>query len=361
MTSGMKMKKILSVDDFLDRAVAIKDFQDVQSLREDSIETENFYRELFARKRDNWEVPELDDNFHYLIDVFSQMKRQAIGKTGSSKDTFLHILSNKTKNVKSDEVLEEADPDADAPQSNGNIATEVLKCLPLFEEDDVPRVFPLKNRRAAGEFSTVSSQAEFNQSWNSLTEDCLRFLDWSNVLAAGGAVAGCLAPLPDKVLEVKGFGPQRIARRKYFHDEFLPGSDIDLFLYGLTEEQAKEKLLEIYDAVQAASPFTVRAVRSTHAITLVSQYPFRHVQIILRIYNSASEVLCGFDVDSCAVGFDGTKVVVPPRTAVAIMTQSNTVDMSRRSPSYEMRLSKVSLVHFTHFAFFFFLINYSCK
>ena len=48
----------------------------------------------------------------------------------------------------------------------------------------------------------------------------------------------------------------------------------------------------------------------------------------------------GFDVDSCAVGYDGTNVVVCPRTALAMMTQSNTVDMSRRSPSYEMRLAK---------------------
>ena len=132
-----------------------------------------------------------------------------------------------------------------------------------------------------------------------------------------------------------------MARRKYFHDEYLLGSEIDLFLYGISEDEAKDKLLEFYDAVQAASPFPVRAFRSTHAITLVSQYPFRHVHIVLRIYNSVSEILCEFDVDSCAVGYDGTKVVLPPRTAISIITQSNMVDMSRRSPSYEMRLAKV--------------------
>ena len=165
-------------------------------------------------------------------------------------------------------------------------------------------------------------------------------MNWDNVLAAGGAVAGCLAPLPDEVLNVQGFGPQRMRRRKYFHDEFLPGSDVDLFLYGLNEDEARKKLVEIFDAVQAASPFQVRAFRSTHAITLVSQYPFRHVQIVLRMYSTPSEVLMGFDVDSCAAGYDGSNVIVPPRTAMAIMTQSNTVDMSRRSPSYEMRLAK---------------------
>uniref|UniRef100_A0A7S3QAV0 Ankyrin repeat protein n=1 Tax=Chaetoceros debilis TaxID=122233 RepID=A0A7S3QAV0_9STRA len=299
-SSNNNLLALLSVKDFVDRAKSIQDFKDLESLRNDAIETENFYRELFARRRDNWEIPEIDDNFHYLIDIFSD-------RSGLDGD---------------------------------DCSTDVFKCLPKFEEDETPRVFPLKFRREKGELGIVSSLQEFHQSWNSLTEDCLRFLDWSNVFAAGGAVAGCLAPLPERIRNVKGFGPQRMARRKYFHDEYLPGSDIDLFLYGIDEEQAKEKLLEIYDAVQAASPFPVRAFRSTHAITLVSQYPFRHVQIILRIYNSASEVLCGFDVDSCAVGYDGSKVLVPPRTAMAIMTQSNTVDMSRRSPSYETRLAK---------------------
>ena len=37
------------------------------------------------------------------------------------------------------------------------------------------------------------------------------------------------------------------------------------------------------------------------------------VQIILRVYHSPSEVLCGFDVDPCCVGYDGTTVWALPR------------------------------------------------
>jgi hypothetical protein len=33
-----------------------------------------------------------------------------------------------------------------------------------------------------------------------------------------------------------------------------------------------------------------------------AQYPFRHIQIVLRLYSSPAEVLTGFDVDACAVG-----------------------------------------------------------
>ena len=40
----------------------------------------------------------------------------------------------------------------------------------------------------------------------------------------------------------------------------------------MNEAQGQAKLLEIYDAVQAANPFPVLCFRSAHAITLVSQY-----------------------------------------------------------------------------------------
>ena len=219
---------------------------------------------------------------------------------------------------------------------------DIFKALPKFEQDEIPRCFPLddQHRREEGELTVVPSLQEFKSSWDCLTEGLLRHLNWNNVLAAGGAVSGCLTPLPTSITSIPELGPRMVECRKYFHDKFLPGSDIDLFLYGLNEEEAEKKLLEIYDAVVAANPFPVRAFRSANVITLVSKYPFRHIQIVLRLYNSPSEILMGFDVDCCAVGFDGERVVMCPRTNMAFRTQSNLVDMSRRSPSYEMRLAK---------------------
>lgn len=106
---------------------------------------------------------------------------------------------------------------------------------------------------------------------------------------------------------------------------------------------------------------------------MVSQYPYRHVQVVLRLYSSPSEgahrpleacfsrpplgyfptliapacqriaVLNGFDVDSCAVGYDGQTVWVAQRAHLALTTQQNPVDMTRRSPTYEMRLAKYAL------------------
>ena len=64
------------------------------------------------------------------------------------------------------------------------------------------------------------------------------------------------------------------------------------------------------------------------------------MQIVLRLYHSPAEILAGFDVDTACVAYDGTRVLAHPRSIVAMMRQANTVDITRRSPSYEVRLAK---------------------
>lgn len=74
----------------------------------------------------------------------------------------------------------------------------------------------------------------------------------------------------------------------------------------------------------------------------LAQYPYRTVQIVLRLYSSPAEVLAEFDVDVACCAYDGDRVWANPRAIVSMMRQSNTVDMTRRSPSYEVRLAKYS-------------------
>ena len=50
--------------------------------------------------------------------------------------------------------------------------------------------------------------------------------------------------------------------------------------------------------------------------------------------------MAGFDVDAPCVAYDGTRILANPRSIIALMRQANTVDMTRRSPSYEVRLAK---------------------
>ena len=75
---------------------------------------------------------------------------------------------------------------------------------------------------------------------------------------------------------------------------------------------------------------------------VLAQYPYRSVQIVLRLYSSPAEALAGFDVDVACCAYDGDRVWANPRAIVSMMRQSNIVDMTRRSPSYEVRLAKYS-------------------
>jgi hypothetical protein len=143
-------------------------------------------------------------------------------------------------------------------------------------------------------------------------------MDWTNVFAAGGSVLGCLTNNPTN----------------------FEASDVDLFLVGVrTDHEANAVLKRVYDTINR-NVGNITVLRTARAITLIGAYPFRHVQVILRLHKSPSEVLLGFDIDSCAVGFDGSRVLAAPRFRRALNKSYNLVNESRRSSTYEIRLRK---------------------
>eukprot|EP01094_Clydonella_sp_ATCC50884_P018403 TRINITY_DN33_c0_g1_i1.p1 TRINITY_DN33_c0_g1~~TRINITY_DN33_c0_g1_i1.p1 ORF type:complete len:1290 (-),score=370.68 TRINITY_DN33_c0_g1_i1:92-3961(-) len=165
----------------------------------------------------------------------------------------------------------------------------------------------------------ATSEMAFQAAWDKMSCEMFRGLDWSNVFAAGGSVLLALGAVPDN-----------------------NSSDIDLFLYGLSESQANEKVKHIVEVVQRNSPRSDGSgvIRTKHALTIIGDYPNRHVQIVLRLYKNPAEVLMGFDIDCCAVGFDGRTAYALPRALRAINRRANLVDLSRRSLTYETRLYK---------------------
>jgi len=196
--------------------------------------------------------------------------------------------------------------------------------MPLTESD----------RKADGAPAVVPSLEEFRNHFQLFSESSLVDMDWSNVVAAGSAVVTSLLPVPPE------HGSSKRSLRKYYHQILAPASDVDLFLYGLTEEQAVEKIKQIEQRIRDSILEETSTIRTKNAITIASRYPTRHVQIVLRIYRSVSEILTGFDVDCSCAAYDGNQVYLSPRALVAYMTQINTIDLTRRSPSYENRLSK---------------------
>lgn len=193
-----------------------------------------------------------------------------------------------------------------------------------------------EKRKPNGTPAVVQSLKEFQTNFNIFSESSLVDMDWSNVVAAGSSVVTSLLPVPKK------YAGSKRALRQYYHEIVAPASDVDLFIYGLSEEEAIEKIKQIERKVKDSILAETTTIRTKHAITIASQYPTRHVQIVLRIYKSVAEILTGFDVDCSCAAFDGKQVFASPRALAAYMTQINTIDLTRRSPSYENRLSKYS-------------------
>ncbi|EED77701.1 predicted protein, partial [Postia placenta Mad-698-R] len=266
-------------------------FDALSDVLQASIDDEAALRKLFATDKTN---PRLNDPHVGLVDVF---------------DAPTDIRTTRARVVKSESDL------------------SAKFILPLSED----------RRRQEGMAAMVQTFDEFKQNWTLFTEGSLSQLtDWNNVIAAGGAVQACLSPVPASAKVSKR------ALRKHFHNTAYPTSDVDLFLYGLTEEEAEKKIQVIYEAVRDSVPWDVTCVRSRHTVSIHSQYPYRAVQIVLRLYRSPAEILAGFDVDAPCCAYDGRRVWANPRAIVAMMRQCNTVDMTRRSPSYEVRLAKYS-------------------
>ncbi|PVI06470.1 ankyrin [Periconia macrospinosa] len=248
-------------------------------------------REVFAQEPDH---PALTDGHLNIVPVFNGLEKQ------------LKIRAR--------------DPASQSQEENDRYV------MPLFDAD----------RRPDGSPAIVESLDEFKNNFAIFCEQSLVDLDWSNVVAAGSSVVTSLLPVPEKYKNSKK------ALRQYYHELLAPASDVDLFLYGLSEEDAINKIIEIEQRVKDSILTEVTTIRTKNAITIVSHYPTRHIQIVLRMYKSISEILTGFDVDCSCAAYDGQQVYAAPRALAAYMTQANTVDLTRRSPSYENRLSKYS-------------------
>ncbi len=155
----------------------------------------------------------------------------------------------------------------------------------------------------------------------------------------------------------------------HYEASIYNGSDIDLFLYGISEQEAEAKIVQLYNQFKlnlrkehlkkytTQQTFTgyyhhyggnqaetktddIFVLRTKQAVTFHFAYPIRPVQIILRIYKSPAEVLMGFDLDCCTFGYDGSQVWALPRARRAIAARMNLVDVDRQSTTYEVRLFK---------------------
>ena len=219
--------------------------------------------------------------------------------------------------------------------------------------------------------SPVVGHATFVENFDCYTGGAFRCFtegDWANLVVAGGAVLAALTPDVSNDAET------------------WPNSDIDLFLYGLTDDAARAKIDVIFQRIVEAEHTTegtsrtssVRVLRTMHTLTFIrevyrgeciaqnagwnlnhmcrdgsgdvpivqtmaesliggrarAEIQRRNIQVILRLHSSPAEVISAFDVDCCALMFDGERVIATDRAIQALVTRVNLAVPSRRSKTY---------------------------
>lgn len=164
----------------------------------------------------------------------------------------------------------------------------------------------------------VESDHEFRQSIFS-EYPMLQSLDFNNILIAGGFVSSHV----------------------YKIDEYIETRDIDIFIYGLDEQSANDKVKQIvsllYNAAQGKNKYKKIELQEHVATLFLGR---TKLQIIFRLYKTISEILHGFDLGSSAVGFDGSVLYFTSMSKYCFENSINIVDTTRRSLSYEYRLTK---------------------
>ena len=130
-------------------------------------------------------------------------------------------------------------------------------------------------------------------------------------------------------------------RHKYFESRGFNECDIDMFLVGLSANEANDRIRALYEHLRTFGDTTV--VRTKCAITFMQEHPHRVIQVILRLYKSPAEILAGFDVDACCVAYNGERVWASQRARRALNGMVNMADPSRQSTTYESRLWKYAV------------------
>ncbi len=167
------------------------------------------------------------------------------------------------------------------------------------------------------------SDYDFNMEFSKKTYDLLTYINWDNVVVAGGSIVNIVTNSNAKL------------------------NDIDLFVYGLDKKTAKNKIDHVINAIKqkaADLKYETRVYMNNHVINIYvfDTKKLLQIQIILRLYESLAQILVGFDVDCCCVCWDGKNIMATQRGIMALKHRVNLANISRRSPSYENRLIKYS-------------------
>ncbi|KAL8709926.1 MAG: hypothetical protein Q9220_005376 [cf. Caloplaca sp. 1 TL-2023] len=158
------------------------------------------------------------------------------------------------------------------------------------------------------------SDDAFASTFDEVTHGILQGLNWENVFVAGGMVLNTLLHAGD--IDDNGW-------------KDIKECDVDLYLYGLDATEANAKVEEIYQVwLSRNEAYCLNygvsqqhvVIKTRNTINFIPEYPGRRLQVVLKLQASPLDILLNFDLDACALGWDGSRVLMLPRCARAIET-----------------------------------------
>jgi len=164
--------------------------------------------------------------------------------------------------------------------------------------------------------------------WKTYIDEKLPVFPYENILIAGGHICSFINTneLQDKTQK----------------------SDLDLFIYGIKDKEvANRKLEQLFDYFnEIYGIYSLNISKNCISLQLAGGLDEGErdgglrVDIVLRLYNTKSEILHGFDLGPSAVGWDGEELLFTTLSKFTYEYQTIIVDLSRRSTTYEKRLVK---------------------
>ena len=180
-------------------------------------------------------------------------------------------------------------------------------------------------------FNLERFQTNFNRKHPNILNRIQHILLHEPIIIAGGSVLEALT------------GTEGIRTSEWWSGD----SDVDLFIYTQSASEATRIAKRVFVSLAAINEKWV-IMRSPGVMTIHSwNNRFgrigEKIQIILRLYDSPTEVLFGFDCDCCCCAFDGREVWATSRCLYALKNGINVLNPLHAWPnksSYELRLAK---------------------
>lgn len=179
------------------------------------------------------------------------------------------------------------------------------KCEDWQNLVEIPKYLPYYNYFYNSPFyengeNIIPTEDVFRERFEIITEGMLSNLTYENYVIAGGSLSFLFQDIKNKI---------RIP--KY--------SDVDIFVWGKTHENRLNTIKSILQKL----PEDKLVFQNKNVITVLVKNARRNIQIINSGVSSLRRILESFDNDISKIAFDGTKLICPIETLVALSFQTS--------------------------------------